>query len=147
METEESKWHKIFFNSNNIKAETNSGIMILMPNKSQYIGYVFWISKKLVRYQGGRGYFYTFSFRDDFVFKLKKYGQGIYNKLDVIREFSIGADEMLDAFGVTNENVNFGVECETDHLYKESIEETVIEKHMPKIINPVSSNVINELQK
>ncbi|MDR2913438.1 MAG: hypothetical protein LBV74_01150 [Tannerella sp.] len=140
-------WQKIFFNVQNIQAETASACLIKMPNRSEYIGYSFWHPKKLVREQGCKGYSYTFSFTEDFVFRLKKYRHGKHNRIDVISETEIGFNEMMEAFGVTNENVKFAVESETDRLYAQTIEETIVEKHNPDIKEKVISNELNELRK
>ncbi|KAA6348971.1 hypothetical protein EZS27_003571 [termite gut metagenome] len=128
-------WQKIFFNSQSIQAETDSAVLIKMPNKSEYQGYCFWHPKKLVREQGGKGYHYTFSFTEDFVFHLKKYGQGRHNRRDVIREVDLSVCQIKKEFGVVDENVNLFVEQETDRLYAETIEETTIEKHVPELVD------------
>lgn len=56
------------------------------------------IQANSVRDAGGKGYFKTFSFTDDFKFKLLKYGKGRYNKSDVIDEIEIDCEEMMNAF-------------------------------------------------
>lgn len=60
-------WQKIFTNSQNIKAESRGSYLIQMPKKSSYKGWAFWHPKKLVREQGGKGYYISFSFTDEFM--------------------------------------------------------------------------------
>lgn len=85
-------WHKITISANSIEASTDKAVLIKMKHKSNFDGFVFWHPKKLVREEGKA---YTFSFNDDFKFKLKKYGQGKWNNRDVVREEEIGANGML----------------------------------------------------
>ena len=90
--------NKVRFNAQNIKAETAKAVLINMPHKSNYDGFCFWVSAKLVRDAGGKGYFKTFSFTDEFEFKLLKFGNGRYNSRDVISEKTITAAEMIESF-------------------------------------------------
>ena len=140
-------WSKIFFNAQSIQRETSSAVLIQMPNRSEYAGYSFWHPRKLVREQGGNGYHLTFSFTEDWTFKLKKYGQGRHNFKDVIRETEIDVAQMKDAFGVVDKNVNDFVEMETDKLFEKSIVETVYVKHIPEKKETLSNNIIKELLK
>lgn len=91
-------WHKVNFNAQNIESETEKAVLIKMPHKSGFDGFKFWHPKKLVRTAGGKGYFLTFSFTDEFEFKLVKNGNGKYNKFDVVDQRTISASEMIDAF-------------------------------------------------
>lgn len=93
-----AEWHKVQFNVQNIVVDTGKAVLIQMPHKSEYDGFKFWHPSKLVRDAGGKGYFKTFSFTDDFKFKLLKYGKGRYNKYDVIDEIEIDCEEMMNAF-------------------------------------------------
>lgn len=140
-------WQRIFFNTQSIQRETESAVLIKMPNNSEYIGYSFWHPRKLVREQGGKGYHLSFSFTDEFVFTLKKYGAGRYNFKDVIREIEITTEQMKDAFGVVDKSVNDSVEQETDKINARNIEETIIECHIPEHKEKLLSNEINELRK
>lgn len=91
-------WIKCNLNAQNIETETDKAVLIKMPHKSAYDGFKFWHPKKLVREAGGKGYFYTFSFTDEFEFKLFKNGNGRYNQRDIISETVISADEMAEQF-------------------------------------------------
>lgn len=91
-------WNKIVFNAQNIETETDRAVLIRMPHKSDYDGYMFWHPKKLVRETGAKGYALTFSFTDDFEFKLFKNGNGKYNRHKVIAETTISASEMKEQF-------------------------------------------------
>lgn len=133
-------WHKIFFNSQNIQAETEKACMIKMPNSSQYKECNFWHPKSLVREQGGKGYHCTFSFTDDFVFKVIKYGKGKHNKKDVIREYTLNTKEMFEEFGVVNEKVNEFVELETYNINHKNELDIHIEHHTPAKLNTKDIN-------
>ena len=140
-------WDKIFFNAQSIQSETDSSVLIKMPNKSKYNGWVFWHPKKLVRLQGGNGYHYSFSFHEDWEFTIKLYGRGKHNFLDVIRENIIDAADMKIIFGVVDENVNTFVEMETLKIIEENTEHTEVKHHIPGKKETLSNNEINELKK
>ena len=97
-------WHSIQINKQNIKAETDSGVLIKMPHNSDYDGYVFWHPAKLVR-NGKHSYAISISYTDEFVFRLKKYGNGKYNKFDIIDEQEIDVCEFRNAFEIMNDNI------------------------------------------
>jgi hypothetical protein len=143
-------WHKIFFNKNQIEYETYTACLIKMPNNSNYKGYSFWMPKKCVREIGGKGYFMIFVYKDDWIFTLKKYGKGVYNKNQVIREKVINTIEMEEAFEITSENVNNFVEVESDKaLEKEEYKKQVIvtiKEHTPKKVNKLLNNEISSLK-
>ena len=90
-------WKSIEINKQNIETDTGKSVLIKMPNKSKYAGYKFWHPAKLVRY-GSNSYARSVSYTDDFTFKLKKYGNGKYNKFDVINEVEIGVKEFEETF-------------------------------------------------
>lgn len=140
-------WTKIFFNTQNIQSDTGRSVLIKMPNKSQYNGWVFWHPKKLVREQGGKGYHSAFSFTEDWIFKVKLYGKGRYNSKDVIREVELEASEMKEIWGIVDENVNEFVQLETEKIIEKETEYITIEKHIPKVKLPVENNQIKDLER
>ncbi len=91
-------WKNIEINIQNIETETGKATLIKMPNKSKYAGYKFWHPSKLVRY-GSNSYARSIGYTDEFTFKLKKYGNGKYNKFDVINEIEISVKEFEEVFG------------------------------------------------
>lgn len=140
-------WDKIFFNTQSIQSETKSSVLIKMPNRSKYNGWVFWHPKKLVREQGGKGYHATFSFTENFVFKIKLYGKGKYNQMDIIRKVELSASEMKEIWCVIDECVNDSVVIETKKIIEKETFEIIIEKHTPEKIDPVENNTIKDLKK
>lgn len=140
-------WQKIFINSQNIKGESDRAYLIQMPNNSSYKGWAFWHPKKLVREQGGKGYFLTFSFTDDFIFKAVLYGKGRYNKMSVIRSEDISADEMKEIFGVVDKSVNDAVCQETMKIIEKEDVSVEVTHHNPEIIEPIKDNTIKQLKR
>lgn len=98
-------WRSININKQNIKAETGKAVLIALPHNSDYDGWCFWHSSKLVR-EGRNSNAVTISYTEDFTFYLKKYGKGKYNSRDVIDEAQLGYDELEEIFGVMNENIS-----------------------------------------
>lgn len=90
-------WKNIEINLQNIEAETEKAVLIKMPNNSNYAGYKFWHPSKLVRY-GSNSYARSIGYTDKFTFKLKKYGNGKWNKTKVIDEKEISVEEFEEAF-------------------------------------------------
>ena len=97
-------WHSIQISKQNVKAETDSRVLIRMPSNSDYSNYVFWHPAKLVR-NGKHSNAISISYTDEFVFRLKKYGNGKYNKFDIIDEQEIDVCEFENAFEITNDNI------------------------------------------
>lgn len=93
-----AEWGKIAVNAQNVECTTASGAKINMPHSSDHDGYSVWVSLKLLR-SGRHSYEYMLSAKSDMTFTLKKYGQGKWNKRDVIAEKTISAEEMAAAFG------------------------------------------------
>lgn len=85
-------WTSIEINRNQIETETEKAILIKLPKNSNLNGFVFWHPSKLVR--NGKGRMLTFSFNEDFVFKIFKNGKGKTNKFKKIDEIIINAEEM-----------------------------------------------------
>jgi hypothetical protein len=127
-------WKKIFFNSLNIEAETEKSILIKMPNKSNYSGYKFWHPKKLVRKEGGKGYHLSFSFTDDFKFKIFKNGKGKYNYKNIIDEVELSSDEMFEEFEQVDESISL---AEERHKAKEEESYLIIEEPEKKEIKNI----------
>ena len=95
-------WKTINFNSQNIKFETAKAVLIKMPNKSDYAGYMFWHPSKLVRdLQRGNGYFKTLSFTDGWEFRVFKEGKD----KKILDEQVLGPEEMLEMFDVVSETI------------------------------------------
>lgn len=139
-------WHKIFFNAQSIQSETDRSVLIKMPNRSQFNGWVFWHPRKLVREQGGKGYHMSFSFLDEWEFKVRLYGRGRHNQADVIREQVLDASQMKSAFGVVDENINDFVEVETIKIIEKETVITEVQNHIPEQKEPVQDNTINDLK-
>lgn len=90
-------WKNIQINKQNIETDTGRATLIKMPNNSRYAGYKFWHPSKLVRY-GSNDYARSIGYTDEFTFKLKKYGNGKWNKNEVIDEIEIDVEEFEDVF-------------------------------------------------
>ena len=114
-------WRKVYFNSQNIEHETAKAVLVKMPNKSAYAGYMFWHPAKLVREEGGNGYYMSFSFAEDFEFVLRKYGQN----RQVTAEKIIGWDEMLESFEQVNEQIGGCEEAYLEVAEPEKVDITV----------------------
>jgi len=84
-------WKKIMINATQIEFATEKAVKIKLPNNSGYKDYTFWHPAKLVSKKGGM---YTFSYTDDFKFRLIKYGKGQYNRSAVLSEVEISAEEI-----------------------------------------------------
>lgn len=90
-------WKNIQINIQNIQTETGTTTLIKMPNNSKYSGYKFWHPSKLIR-NGNNSYAISLGYTDEFTFKLKKFGNGKWNKFDVIDEIEISVEEFEEAF-------------------------------------------------
>lgn len=103
-------WKELYFNAQNIIAETNRATLIKMPAKSRYAGMSFWHPSRLIRDKGGKGYFKSLSYTNNWAFKLAKYGSGRYNRTKAIREIEISAAQFEAAMGTTTENIAEAIE-------------------------------------
>lgn len=113
-----SEWKSIKFNAQNIEFETAKAVLIKMPNKSDYAGYMFWHPSKLVRTIGGKGYFKSFSYTDEFEFKVFKTGKN----RNVTAEVFLSPEEIEEAFEIVNEQLSG-----TDEYFLEVTEPTKID--------------------
>ena len=96
-------WKNIEINDSLVKARTAKSVLIAFPRKSQLHGYSFWHPAKLVR-TGRIVNTVSIGYSGEFVFRIKKYGNGKYNKREVISEMEIGIDEFEQAFAGINSN-------------------------------------------
>lgn len=106
-------WKKIKFNNQNIETETGKAVLIKLPNNSNYKGWMFWHPAKLVRDEGGKGYFKSFSYTKDFDFKIFKADKN-YNK---INEKHIDYEEMEEIFKIVNEKISSSTQKEDSYLF------------------------------
>lgn len=127
------KWKNININANQIKADTGKAVLIALPHNSEYDGYAFWHTSKLIR-KGKNTAAVSLSYTDEFTFTLKKYGKGKYNSREVIDEKVIDIEEFENAFGVENESI-------TEKKFKNPYE-----THKPPTVEAVEYNTIKELQ-
>jgi len=115
-------WNRIFFNKQNIEHETDRGTLINMPNKSEYNGWKFWHPSKLVREEGGNGYFLSLSFTDDWKFRLFK----SYKKKPNPQK-NIGSEEIKIAFQASDESIDARVK-DSSKSYLNVTEPTPVDK-------------------
>lgn len=94
------------------------------------VGYKFWHPSKLVK-KGRNSYAVSLGYTDDFIFRLKKYGNGRYNKYDVIDEKEITGKEFEEAFGVMDSNIK-PPEFDESYLIVEEPKKVDIEVKIPK---------------
>lgn len=132
------KWRKISVNIQNIECSTATSAKIKMPNNSRYSKLSFWCALKLLR-TGLHSHEVLLSIKDDFIFSLKKYGNGEWNKKDIIKEVEITAEEMIAAFGGEVENAE-------QYTTKWQLQETAID-HVPKLIEPIDIQADESLKR
>lgn len=120
-------WRKININKNNIVATTNKAVLIKMPNNSSYKGYCFWHPAKLIKNEGGNGYFYSFSYNEDFEFKLEKKG----------KNFKLIAQDVIDYETM---------EAEFDIVSKHNTEDITIKIVKPKKIKEFEVVIDDDLK-
>lgn len=128
-----ANWKDININTNQIKADTGKAVLIAMPHNSDYDGYVFWHTSKLIR-NGRHSVAVSLGYADDFIFTLKKYGKGKYNSREIIDVKVLNVEEFENAFGVVDENI-------TKKEFKNPYE-----THKPQKVKIKEINVIDELK-
>lgn len=90
-------WKKVAVNAQNISF-VGRGAKIAMPHRSAWDGYCVWVPASLVG-GGSHGYEYIVSLPDGMQLTAKKYGNGRYNRFDVIREKPLPVADFVAAFG------------------------------------------------
>ncbi len=90
-------WKKVAVNVQNVSF-AGRGAKIAMPHSSAYDGYCVWVPASLVR-EGSHSCEYLVSLPDDMALTAKKYGNGRYNRFDVIREKPLPVADFVAAFG------------------------------------------------
>lgn len=122
------KWRSFTVSTNNIEVSTAKAVLIKMPHKSDYDGFVFWHPAKLVR-EGDYLYSKKVSYTDDFEFRLFKKGNGRFNYNTKIAEKTISAAEMRNAMKMM-----------------EITKLDPYELHKPEIKEPVKADVLEDLK-
>jgi hypothetical protein len=91
-------WLTVSAPSNLVQHQAGSAVLIKMPGSE----FRFWHPAKLVRFSGKNGYRMTFSFTEEFKFKLFRPGKGKHNRHEKIEEKTMTADAIMGAFGGQN---------------------------------------------
>ena len=117
-------WRGFAINNNLIKVSTAKAVLINLPSGSQYKGYSFWHPRKLVKAGSMSMVLYT----DDFVFRLKKYGQGRFNQREILHEIELSASDMVEAFSM---------------IHTPDAEIPLM--HKPEQLQPIECNPLEEL--
>lgn len=118
---------EIKINRQNIKAETGKAILIACPHHSLLNGFRFWHPLSLIRV-GDRLSSVRIRYTDDFVFRLKKYGQGKYNRGELIEERHVGYMDVEEAFGQDGEMTTIHTPDELEPEGADADEELVDEQ-------------------
>ena len=105
-------WKRIKLYPNQIRTTTQTAALIKMPPRSGFAGWVFWHPIKCIHEHDGQ--MTEMVYTEDFVFRLKRYGNQPYNKFTVQEQREITALDLEDAFRL-NGDVYFDYEPE---LYK-----------------------------
>lgn len=87
-------WNQVKVNIQNIKHSTEKAVLIALPHKSNFDGFEFWVSKKLIR-NGSHSYEVALSVNDEMTFNIKRVSQKTYK---VLAEKTISAAELIEAF-------------------------------------------------
>lgn len=112
VEPTESEWLAVKVNPNNIKCWSDTSACIKLPYFSEYRNCEMWVTRKLVKKDGGM---YKVTFKENFSFKVKrKSGE----------EIEILAGDLIEIFGA---------------------EQEYPEMHVPGILEPIKTQVLEEL--
>lgn len=95
-------WKVIRFNALNIKVQNIKSCMIQMPNSSKYKGWAFWHPRKLVREVGGKGYWLSLSYTDEWIFTLTKNGNKKTISVAALEEAFESSDNSIRAYDNTS---------------------------------------------
>jgi len=85
-------WYKVFLPDDCVGKDDGKTIMIRLPDNSEYAGYAFWCSLKLVRYISPDGIrIFTLSFTPDMEFKARTLDgqQVVLRARDIARVFKL----------------------------------------------------------
>ena len=93
-----SNWSKIKVNIQNIKRETEKAVLIAMPHSSEFDGFTFWISKKLVR-PTRNDWELAVSIAEDMKFTLKRTSEKTFK---VLEERTVCNEDLIEAFGIAH---------------------------------------------
>ena len=107
-------------NKSSIVTETQNATVIKMPKKSLYKGFSFWHTNKLIGYGRNRNSI-AIEYFEGFIFTLKKYGNGRYNKFKIMSEIEISSEEFEEAFCIVDKNIK---------------EKTIKVRKIPKLTTP-----------
>lgn len=94
-------WRTININNQNIIKCSGKAVLIACPHNSRLNGFEFWHPSKLIK-NGESKNQVSISYTDDFIFKLKKFGKGKYNKFKIVEEKDATSAEIEDAFECMN---------------------------------------------
>lgn len=125
-------WKSININKNNIEIETSRAVLIKLPNKSAYAGWMFWHPAKCIR-AGRNSNSIEVSYTEEFRFKIFKNGKGKYNKYEKLEELEIGVEEFEMLFETIDENIRH-------EEYK-----NIYETHKPAELEPQETSALEEL--
>ena len=89
-----ANWDKVTINSNCVQRQTEKAVLIKIPKEDLF----FWHPAKCVRFSGKNNYLTTFSFTDEFVFKVFKNGNRKFNSNEKIYEAEYSAEKFVEEF-------------------------------------------------
>lgn len=94
-------WKKLNINKQNIKVDIGSSSLIAIPNSS----WSMWVSNSLIR-NGDYKNTLALIYKEDFTFRLVKYGKGKYNARTILESKTIGSSELEEMLESMNLNKN-----------------------------------------